>query len=43
MSPNQDPSGLDGRLLRELREESGLTLRELSEKTGLSTSLISQL
>ncbi|PZS38496.1 MAG: MerR family transcriptional regulator [Pseudonocardiales bacterium] len=42
MSPGQD-SGLDGHLLRELREESGLTLRELSEKTGLSTSLISQL
>src|SRR5258708_16456038 len=42
MSPGQD-SGLDGRLLRELREESGFTLRELGEKTGLSTSLISQL
>jgi transcriptional regulator with XRE-family HTH domain len=43
MSPSHDSSGLDGRLLRELREESGFTLRELSEKTGLSTSLISQL
>ncbi len=39
----QESSGLDGRLLRELREEYGLTLRELSVKTGLSTSLISQL